>query len=499
MATIVDELFIRLGLDSIGFKQGLNDAVNSVKESSNSLDGAQEQINKSVSSSSGEAISRLDEMKAKTLQASQAMQEAGRKYEQLASGWRASILGLVRSIAAPIAGAFAMGSTINSYFSGVAEVARLTGAYNAKLDEWNKKRAMLARVNREDIELYRKGREALTRFNIVMADLSTGIMRSQMPAMKFLIELLNKFTDWIDRNQPNIIRFLQVVSGVITAYLIPSFIKLGIAMATNPLTWMIAAIGVLVLVIDDLVTYIHGGESAFAGLWGIVGNGQTWLKIINFVFDDLLGMLKQLAPALIAFGSAFAIIKTGTAIVTGITTAFKALQVLLMSNPVGLMVTAAVVALTLLYNNWDKVIAGFKSGVAWFKEKFPTVTQVIEIIIEKLSNLGKKISEIFSFDGIKSKIAGMVDWMPDWLKTDDMKSWAESIKQPQINGQSAQQVISSTASHSSKTQNINNNNNINVYTNTDNPRALGEQLQNAMQQMNNSNAMNVASAESGVR
>ena len=32
MATIVDELFIRLGLDSIGFKQGLNDAVNSVKE-----------------------------------------------------------------------------------------------------------------------------------------------------------------------------------------------------------------------------------------------------------------------------------------------------------------------------------------------------------------------------------------------------------------------------------------------------------------------------------
>ena len=358
---------------------------------------------------------------------------------------------------------------------------------------------MLARVNREDIELYRKGREALTRFNIVMADLSTGIMRSQMPAMNFLIELLNKFTDWIDRNQPNIIRFLQVVSGVITAYLIPSFIKLGIAMATNPLTWMIAAIGVLVLVIDDLVTYIHGGESAFAGLWGIVGNGQTWLKIINFVFGDLLGMLKQLAPALIAFGSAFVIIKTGTAIVTGITTAFKALQVLLMSNPVGLMVTAAVVALTLLYNNWDKVIAGFKSGLAWFKEKFPTVTQVIEIIIEKLSNLGKKISEIFSFDGIKSKIAGMVDWMPDWLKTDDMKSWAESIKQPQINGQSAQQVISSTASHSSKTQNINNNNNINVYTNTDNPRALGEQLQNAMQQMNNSNAMNVASAESGVR
>ena len=168
----------------------MNDAVNSVKESSNSLDGAQEQINKSVSSSSGEAISRLDEMKAKTLQASQAMQEAGRKYEQLASGWRASILGLVRSIAAPIAGAFALGSTINSYFSGVAEVARLTGAYNAKLDEWTKKRAMLARVNREDIELYRKGREALTRFNIVMADLSTGIMRSQMPAMKFLIELL---------------------------------------------------------------------------------------------------------------------------------------------------------------------------------------------------------------------------------------------------------------------------------------------------------------------
>ena len=498
MATVMEELLIVLRVDASGLKASLESAVSGVKDASENLQKANEASQSQAGESSRVAVEQLEALKNKTNETSLAMDKAGKNYESLATKWRGAVGSILQMVAAPIAGAFAIGSVVNTYMSGVGEVARLTGAYNEKLDEWTKKRALLARVNKEDIEVYKKGREALTRFNIVMADLSTGIMRTQLPAIRFFIDMLNKFSAWVDRNQPNIIRFLQVTAGVITALLIPSFIKLGLAMATNPLTWIVAALGVLVAVIDDLITYIHGGESAFSGLWSIVGDGETWLSIINFVLDDVLGMLKQLAPAIIAFGASFAIIKTGSAIVGGLTTAFRALQVLLASNPIGLFVTAAVVSLTLLYNNWDKVVAWFKSGFAWFSEKFPGISAVIERIANSFADLGRKIAEVFSFDYIKQKIASLIDWMPDFLKPDDLQEWAKNYKANNDNPPSGALVDPKIQSINNRKQDISNTNNVTIYTNTNDPTKMGQEVTQAMQKANRRD-YDINPSESGVR
>ena len=37
---------------------------------------------------------------------------------------------------------------------------------------------------------------------------------------------------------------------------------------------LIAAIGAIALVVDDLITYINGGESALSGLWAMFGTGD---------------------------------------------------------------------------------------------------------------------------------------------------------------------------------------------------------------------------------
>ena len=504
MSTIVEELLIRLGIDATGLKTGLTNAVNNVKNASSDLDSATQATNLTLAKNATVASEGLNSLKAKTEDVSSAMSHTAQQFEGLVGRWQGAITSAVRMIAAPIAGAFAMGATVNSYFSGVAEVATLTGAYNAKLEEWTKKRALLARVNKEDIEIYRKGREALTRFNIVMADLSTSIMRTQLPAVRFLIDVLNKFTDWVDRNQPNIIRFMTVVSGIITALLIPSFIKLGIAMATNPLTLIIAAIGILAVIIDDLVTYIHGGESAFEGLWSVVGSGEEWLNIINFVMNDLLGMLIQLKPALIAFGASFAIIKTATTIVTALTTAWRVFTVALAANPIGLMVTAAVVALTLLYNHWDEVVEFFKKGWAWFKEHFPAIGLIIEAVTGGLSDFIKNLVDSFSFEALKRHIAELVDWLPDFLKPDSVKKWAEEVKnavpkQPPA-GSDAQLKNSTINNRNASNKNTTTNNTtVNVNTNSDDPRAVGQAVGQAVENANQRNSQNVSAAESGVR
>ena len=159
MSTIVEELLIRLGIDATGVKTGLANAVNNVRNASSDLDSAAQATNLTVAKNATVASEGLNALKAKTEDVSTVMSQTALRFEGLVGRWQGAITSAVRMIAAPIAGAFAMGATVNSYFSGVAEVATLTGAYNAKLEEWTKKRALLARVNKEDIEIYRKRSE----------------------------------------------------------------------------------------------------------------------------------------------------------------------------------------------------------------------------------------------------------------------------------------------------------------------------------------------------
>ena len=117
--------------------------------------------------------------------------------------------------AGPIAGAFSIHKVFQNYVESVSWVAKVTGGYFEKLENYKYKMAMLARVTREDIEVYRKYREALVKFNITMGDLSMKIMREFYPVFRTMIDGLNKFSDWVDRNHDNIIRFLEVAAGVI--------------------------------------------------------------------------------------------------------------------------------------------------------------------------------------------------------------------------------------------------------------------------------------------
>ena len=174
MASVADQIMIKMGLDASSLQQGLARSKQEI----------------------GATTQAMDKMGAK---------------------WASTAKMLTTTVLAPIAGFMSLGAVIKSYFSGVSQVAQLTGAYSQKMEEWRKKRAMLARYNREDIELYKKGREAVVKFQITMDDLSAKIMRSVSPAIKWLIDKLNNFSNWIDRNQTNIIRFFSVVAGVITA------------------------------------------------------------------------------------------------------------------------------------------------------------------------------------------------------------------------------------------------------------------------------------------
>ena len=386
MASIADQILIKMGLDSSQLEAGLN--------------RSKQQI--------GATTQAMDKMGAK---------------------WASTAKMLTTTVLAPIAGFMSLGAVIKSYFGGVSQVAQLTGAYSQKMEEWRKKRAMLARYNREDIELYKKGREAVTKFQITMDDLSAKIMRSVSPAIKWLI----------------------------TALLIPSFIKLGIAMLTNPLTWIIGLLGVLILIIDDLVTYLRGGESALGAFWKpLIEYTKIAWKWLNDLYKAFMN-----STAFNAFRSAFIsiiqhlsngfrqlwnlcetvfnAIMTGGEDLNGLVTIIVGIF-----NTIGGAVETLVGVLELLFGGliavftgdteafkkaWIVVCDGLKTAskgafkiiegiFTSIKNLFNELIQVINKIINAVGNFGNAIRNALNIDGLIAKVKkGLSNILPDWVKS----------------------------------------------------------------------------------
>ena len=259
MATISDMIKIQLGLETAEFNKSLQKSKENIQKTSSELAKGADQV-------------------------------AGKALGQIA--------GIARMVAAPLAGAMSIGSMIKSYFGGVAQVAQMTGAYSPQLDEWRKKRALLNRVTAEDIQLYKKSREALTKFQITLADISAKVMRQASPAFKYFVEKLEKVSEWMDAHSDDIVRFITVLAGVIATALTPALLKMAAALLLNPITWIVAALVGLALVIDDLIVWLQGGESALDAFWSQFGSREQVLAKIQTAIKLTVATLESMWESL---------------------------------------------------------------------------------------------------------------------------------------------------------------------------------------------------------
>lgn len=330
--------------------------------------------------------------------------------------------------AGPIAGAFSISKMFQSYVQSVSWVAKVTGAYFQKYEDYRYKMAMLSRVTREDIQLYRQYREGLMRFNIAMGDLSMKIVREFYPAFRIALDLLNKFSTWVSGNHDNIIRFLKVTAAVIGTVLIPTILRLTAALLANPLTWFIALLLAVILVIDDFVTYVQGGKSELEELWRAFGTPEELRARFQGIIDFLKGLkdsgpligtigmivlgIMSIGGAVLATARAFSALKSaGSALFAVVRPLFR----FLMAHPFLWLATAAYA----LYQNWEGVKEGAEA--LW------------NDISNKLAEWGDKLLQYYTKAG---------KWVSDYVETckgfykglyESLKNWAsdywDSIKQ----------------------------------------------------------------------
>ena len=155
--------------------------------------------------------------------------------------------------------------------------------------------------SKEDAKITADWNDRVADFGQVMKSFSAIIFRMILPAMTKFVEVLNKGIAFLRKHETFVKAFFIGIATVITAILIPALVKLGAAWLSNPMVLtvaaVVAAVAALALVIEDLVVWAEGGESAFADFWeSLFGSPeqarQTWEEIKQTASETVDNIIK---------------------------------------------------------------------------------------------------------------------------------------------------------------------------------------------------------------
>lgn len=131
-------------------------------------------------------------------------------------------------------------------------------------------------------------------YNDAMDRLTRTMNMSFLPVMRLfapvLTEAAKAMTSAFAFIQKHSLAFEIALAGialVIGALVLPSLWSLFVAIMTNPITWIIAAIVGLILILEDLYVYAKGGKSQFEDLWKTLGTGEEVMAAIQGAWDFL--------------------------------------------------------------------------------------------------------------------------------------------------------------------------------------------------------------------
>lgn len=178
------------------------------------------------------------------------------------------------------------------------------------IEELLKVQKAQAIYSKQDIENAKKQREAQQRLNDAWEAISALFASTVSPAITFLTNLLGDLLGWVKENKQFVIIFFTALAGVITGLMLPALTAMATAAwaAIAPFAPLIAIVGAVALVIDDLITYIQGGESAFGDFWKMFGEGDELGARFKSLWEGIKSILASVGAALKAVAKFFILI-----------------------------------------------------------------------------------------------------------------------------------------------------------------------------------------------
>ena len=174
-----------------------------------------------------------------------------------------------------------------------------------------------AAYSQRDIEITRKVQAAKQSLQNQFESLRDKVRHGIAPAMGYFIETLSSVVEWFHDNGSSATVYLAAIAAVIAVAVTPSLWAMATAAwaAIAPFAPIIALVGGLAMIIEDLVVYIEGGDSALAGLWSQFGKGHEIAARLKIIWEgikdtfsalfSLLGGLSQLLGAVFSGGQLY--------------------------------------------------------------------------------------------------------------------------------------------------------------------------------------------------
>lgn len=210
-------------------------------------------------------------------------------------------------------------------------------SYIDKVEELQDAEDASIRTTAEQVEMAKKYKENMSKLGDTIENIKTRVALQFLPTMYDLSEQyakllsdhkeliadgINKLLEAVSKAVQvvnNVIRFIKLAIestvgwkvALIALGAIFAWIRRGMLLAfiTNPITWVIAAITVLALLIDDFMTYLDGGKSEFGDFWGAAiewtKNAIQWTKnfwqscvdAFNGVVNAATNMIEEIVNA----------------------------------------------------------------------------------------------------------------------------------------------------------------------------------------------------------
>lgn len=189
----------------------------------------------------------------------------------------------------------------------------------AELDEQIKTQKELFSVTDEQVEIFQKFDKALAQNKQAFRYLGTELGATVMPILEFFIKKINSGIEFLAKHKDFAVGVIVALAGAITAYALPSMIRLGIATVTAFAPFyligaIIAGVAVTIgLLYEDLMVFLEGGTSGFQNMleWlGFTGEEieairQAFIvagEQIGAIFDTLGTIIKAFFGGLVAGG-----------------------------------------------------------------------------------------------------------------------------------------------------------------------------------------------------
>lgn len=189
----------------------------------------------------------------------------------------------------------------------------------AELDEQIKTQKELFSVTDEQVEIFQKFDKALAQNKQAFRYLGTELGATVMPILEFFIKKINSGIEFLAKHKDFAVGVIVALAGAITAYALPSMIRLGIATVTAFAPFyligaIIAGVAVTIgLLYEDLMVFLEGGTSGFQNMleWlGFTGEEieairQAFIvagEQIGAIFDTLGTIIKALFGGLVEGG-----------------------------------------------------------------------------------------------------------------------------------------------------------------------------------------------------